>query len=207
MVSQALWLKLPHHIHTDRGQRGHKWWARPCGWNDHTTYFLMGHKEATDGEPCLVCSWNVHTTYKLMGTKWPWMVSQALWLKWPHHLQSDGPQRGQEWWARPCGWNDHTTYMLIGVKEATNGEPGLVVEMNTPLTPWWGPKRPQMMSQASWSKWPHHLQSDGAQRAPKWWASPCEVNDCLNIPGYCPHWTSHWWIQTDLTINSLEVLW
>ena len=38
------------------------------------------------------------------------MVSQALGLKKPHHLQSDGTQRGQ------------------------NGEPGFVVEINTPLT-------------------------------------------------------------------------
>ena len=38
------------------------------------------------------------------------MVSQASWL------------------------NDHTTYILMGHKEATNGEPGLVVEMTTPLT-------------------------------------------------------------------------
>ena len=27
-----------------------------------------------------------------------------------------------------------TTYMLMGHKEATNGEPGIVVEMSTPLT-------------------------------------------------------------------------
>ena len=38
------------------------------------------------------------------------MVSQALWLKYPHHLQPDGAQRGQ------------------------NGEPDLVVEITTPLT-------------------------------------------------------------------------
>ena len=30
--------------------------------------------------------------------------------------------------------NDNTTYILIGHKEATNGEPGLGVEMTTPLT-------------------------------------------------------------------------
>ena len=38
------------------------------------------------------------------------MVSQALWLKYPQHLHPDGTQRGQ------------------------NGEPGLVVEITTPLT-------------------------------------------------------------------------
>ena len=30
--------------------------------------------------------------------------------------------------------NDNTTYILMGHKEVTNGEPGLVVEMTTPLT-------------------------------------------------------------------------
>ena len=39
------------------------------------------------------------------------MVSHAVWLKLPH-----------------------TTYWLMGHKEATNGEPGLVVEITTPLT-------------------------------------------------------------------------
>ena len=82
------------------------------------------------------------------GTKRPQMVSQALWLKWPNHLQADGAQRNHEWWTRPCGWNDHTTYKLMGHKEATNCEPGLVVEMTTPLTPWWGTKRPQIVSHA-----------------------------------------------------------
>ena len=38
------------------------------------------------------------------------MVSQALWLKQPHHLHPDGTQRGH------------------------NGEPGPVVEITTPLT-------------------------------------------------------------------------
>ena len=38
------------------------------------------------------------------------MVSQALWLRLPHHLHADGTQRSQ------------------------NGEPGLVVEITTPLT-------------------------------------------------------------------------
>ena len=64
------------------------------------------------------------------------MASQALWLKWPQHLQPDGTRRGHEWWARPCGLNDLTTYLLMGHKGATNGEPGLVVEMTTPLTYW-----------------------------------------------------------------------
>jgi len=38
------------------------------------------------------------------------MMSQALWLKLPHHLQTDGTERGQ------------------------NSEPSLVVEITTPLT-------------------------------------------------------------------------
>ena len=38
------------------------------------------------------------------------MVSQALWLKQPQHLHTDGTQGGQ------------------------NGEPGLAVEITTPLT-------------------------------------------------------------------------
>ena len=38
------------------------------------------------------------------------MVSQALWLKQPHHLQTDGTESGQ------------------------NGEPDLVVGTTTPLT-------------------------------------------------------------------------
>ena len=198
MVSQALWLRWPHHLHTDGAQRGHKWWARPCGWNDHTTYILMEHKEATNGEPGPLkwphhlladgaqrghkwwtrpCGWNDHTTYFLMGMKRPQMVSQALWLKGPHHLHTDGAQRGHKWWTRPCGWNDHTTYILMGHKEATNGEPFLVVEMTTPLTPWWGTHRPQMVSQALWLKRPHHLLPDGAQRGHKWWARPCGWND------------------------------
>ena len=143
MVSQALWLKWPHHLLADGPPRGHKWWARRCGWNDHTTYKLMGHKEATNGEQGLVVEM---TTYLLMrhkeatngepglvvemttpltpwwGTKRPQMVSHAWWLKWPQHLHPDGAQRGHKWWARPCGWNDHTTYKLMGHKEATNGE-------------------------------------------------------------------------------------
>ena len=41
----------------------------------------------------------------------------------------------------------------MGPKEATDGEPGLVVEMTTPLTIWWGTKRPQMVSQPFWTKY------------------------------------------------------
>ena len=139
MVSQALWLKWAHHLLADSTQRGQngepglvvemstpltswwhtkrpEWWARPCGLNEHTTYRLMAHKEAR-------------------------MVSQALWLKWTHHLHADGTQRGQngepglvvemstsltywwhtkrpEWWARPCGLNEHTTYILMAHKQA-----------------------------------------------------------------------------------------
>ena len=224
MVSQALWLKWPHHLLTDGAQRGHKWWARPCGWNDHTTYPLMGHKEATNGELGLVVEMTTPLTY-WWGTKRPQMVSQALWLKWPHHLLPDRAQRGHKWWARPCGWNDHatyklmghkkatngepglvvemthTTYMLMGHKEATNGEPGLVIEMTMPLTCWWGTKGPQMVSQALWLKWPHHLLPDGAQKGHKWWASLYEPNKYLNIPGDCHLWTGDWWsMQVDLTI-------
>ena len=113
----------------------------------------------------------------------------------------------------------------MGQKEATNGEPGLVVEMTTPLTPWWGTKRPQMVSQALWLKcphhllpdrgtkrpqmvsqalwlkWPHHLHTDGAQWGHKWWVSPYEPNEYLNIPGDCHLWTGDWWsVQMDLTI-------
>ena len=40
----------------------------------------------------------------------------------------------------------------MGHKEATNGQPGLVVEMTTPLTILWGTKRPKMVSQALWFK-------------------------------------------------------
>ena len=172
MVSQALWLKWPHHLQSDGAQRGHKWWARPCGWNDHTTYRLMGTKRpqmvsqalwlkwphhlhpdgAQRGEPGHVVEMTTPLT-SWWGTKRPQMVSQALWLKWPHHLHADGGQRGHKWWAR------------------------LVVERTTSLTPWWGGKRPQMVSQASWLKGPHHLQTDGAQRGHKWWARPCGWND------------------------------
>ena len=166
MVSQALWLKWPHHLLPNGGKRGHKCWAMPCCQNDHTTYFLMGHKEATDGEPDLVVQ--------------------------PHHLHTDRSQKGHKWWAKHCGWNDHTTYILMGHKEATNGEPGLVVEMTTPLTSWWGTKRPQMVSQALWLKLPHHLPTDRAQRGHKWWASPYEPNEYLNIPGDCHLWTGDW---------------
>ena len=127
MVSWALWLK----------------------W--HTTYILRGHQEATNGEPGLVVEITTPLT-NWWGTKRPQMVSQALWLKWTHHSQTDGAQRGHKWWAKPCSWNDHTTYSLMGHKEATNGEPGLVVKMTTPLTRWWGTKRPQMVSQPLWSK-------------------------------------------------------
>ena len=110
-------------------------------------------------------------------TKRPQMVSQALWLKWPHHLLADGAQRGH------------------------NGEPGLVVEMTPPLTYWWDTKRPQLVSQALWLKWPHHLHTDGAQRGHKWWASLYEPNKYLNIPGDCHLWTGDWWsVQVDLTI-------
>ena len=61
----------------------------------------------------------------------------------------------------------------MGHKESTNGEPGLVVEITTPLTAWWGTKMPQMFELALWLKWPHHLLPDGAQRGHKWWARPC----------------------------------
>ena len=176
MVSQALWLKWPHHLHSDGAQRGHKWWARPCGWNDNTTYKLMGHKEATNGEPGLVIEMTTPPTF--------WWGT-----------------RGHKWWAMPCGWNDHTTYILMGHKEATNDEPGLVVERTTPLTRWWGTKRPQMVSQALWLKWPHHLPTDGAQRGHKWWASLYKPNKYLNIPCDCHLWTGDWWsVQVDLTI-------
>ena len=151
MVRSALWLKWPHHLLPDGAQRGHKWWARPCGWNDHTTYILMGHKEAINGEPGLVVEMTTPLTY-WWGTKRPQMVSQALLLKWTHHLQADGAQRCHIWWVRPCCWNDHTTYILMGHKEATTGEPGLVVKMTTPLTYWWGTERPQMVSQPLWTQ-------------------------------------------------------
>ena len=176
MVSQALW------------------------WNDHTTYNLMGHTEATNGEPGLVVEMTTPLT-DWWGTKRPQMVSQALWLKGPHHLHADVERRGHKWWARPCGWNNHTTYWLMGHKEATNGEPGLVVEMTTPLTDWCGTKRPQMVSQALWLKRPHHLHADGAQKGHKWWVSPYEPNKYFNIPGDCHLWTGDWWsVQVDLTI-------
>ena len=133
MVSLALWLKWLCHLQSDRAQRGHKWWAWPCGLNDHTTYILIGHK---DGEPGLVVEMTTPLTY-WWGTKGPPMMrSQALLSKWPHHLHTDSAQRVHKWWVRPCGWNYHTTYFLMGHKEATNGEPGLVVEMTTPLTHW-----------------------------------------------------------------------
>ena len=111
-------------------QRHHKWWARTCGWNDHITYSLMEHKEAINGEPGLV----VEMTTPLTGwwaTKRPQMVSQALWLKWPHHLHTDGAQRGHKWWARPCGWNDHTTYMLMGQPQM-----GFVVDISMARRKW-----------------------------------------------------------------------
>ena len=138
MVSQALWLKSSPHLQSDATQRGQngetglvvaittpptswwhtmrpEWWARPCGWNNHSTYTLMAHKEAR-------------------------MVSQALWLKLSPHSLADDTQRGQngepglvveiitpltswwhtkrpEWWARLCGWNNHTTYFLMVYKK------------------------------------------------------------------------------------------
>ena len=111
----------------------------------------MGHKDATNGEPGLVVEMTTPLT-PWWGTKMPQMVSQALLLKWPHHLHTDGAHRGH------------------------NGEPGLVVEMTTPLTCWWGRKRPQMVSQALWLKWQHHLLPDEVQRGHKWWARPCGWN-------------------------------
>ena len=126
------------------------------------------------------------------------MVSQVLWLKWPHQLHTDstkGPQMvSQAWWLK---WPDHL--QADGAQRATNGEPGLVVEITIQLTCWWGTKGPQMVSQALWLKWPHHLLPDGtkgwqmvsqalwlkwphhllldAQGSHKWWARRCGWND------------------------------
>ena len=36
--------------------------------------------------------------------------------------------------GEPCIVVEMTAYLLMGHTEATNGEPGLVVEMTTPLT-------------------------------------------------------------------------
>ena len=94
----------------------------------------MEHQDVTNGEPGLVVEMTTPLT-NWWGTKGSQMASQTLWLKWPHLLH-DGAQMGHKWWAKPCGWNDRTTYSLMGHKEATDGEPDLMIEMTIPLMYW-----------------------------------------------------------------------
>ena len=51
-ISREIWIGF--HLPPNVAQRVHKWWTRPCGWNDHTTYILIKHKEVTNGEPGIV---------------------------------------------------------------------------------------------------------------------------------------------------------